>query len=72
VAAERIQSTIHWVLYEQMKRHLKKRSEGLFSDDKEKSMLAQVVDVGGRIGVGRSSKLCAIFVTYPHEVGYPN
>jgi hypothetical protein len=38
-------------------------SRVFFPDGNEKSMLVQVIDVGGRRGAAGGSQLCAIFVT---------
>lgn len=65
------ESMLHWVLYKQMKIHLKKRQERLFPNGQHKSMWDQVVYLGGRVGAAGSSKLFAIAITYPHEVRYP-
>jgi hypothetical protein len=65
------ESTLHWVLYEQMKTQLKKRQERFLSDGKPNSLCDQALDLGGRIGAAGSSKLFAIMVTYPHEVRHP-
>lgn len=65
------ESTLHWVLYEQMKMRLKKHQGGLVQDYKQKSPWNQVVDLGGRIGAAGGSKLIAVLLAYPHEVSFP-
>lgn len=59
------ESTLHWVLYEQMKILLKNSS-----DRNQTSIWHQAVDLGGRISAAGTSKLLAVMVTYPHEVRY--
>jgi solute carrier family 25 protein 33/36 len=56
------ESTLHWVLYEQMKMVLKK------GPDRNQTSWDQAIYLGGRIGAAGSSKLLAVLVTYPHEV----
>jgi hypothetical protein len=54
------ESTLHWVLYEQLKILLKK------SPDTRQTSWDRAIDVGGRIAAAGSSKLIAVLVTYPH------
>lgn len=59
-----IESTIQWILYEQMKILIKKRSDLL----NEKTKLNETIDWIYRSSSAGFAKLIASLITYPHEV----
>ena len=62
------ESTLQWVLYEQMKGYLRIREETLVASGREPTLWDQTVGWGGRVGAAGSAKLFAAVITYPHEV----
>ena len=62
------ESTLQWVLYEQMKLYLSKRKSLLNVSDKKPSVWDQTVEWTGKVGAAGSAKLFAAVITYPHEV----
>ena len=62
------ESTLQWVLYEQMKLYLKSRESRLLASGRERTWWDQTVAWGGKVGAAGSAKLFAAIVTYPHEV----
>ncbi|PVH81821.1 mitochondrial carrier [Cadophora sp. DSE1049] len=60
------ESILHWVLYEHMKKHLRKYQDKLGSSGRPG--WDQALDLGGRIVSAGSSKFVAVIFTYPHEV----
>ena len=62
------ESTLQWVLYEQMKGYLRRRQEALIASGRDATLWDQTVGWGGRIGAAGSAKLFAAVITYPHEV----
>lgn len=62
------ESTLQWVLYEQMKLHLSRRESKLLASGRERTTWDQAVDWGGKVGAAGSAKFFAAIVTYPHEV----
>lgn len=62
------ESTLQWVLYDQMKKGLKRREERIVADGREKGIWDRTVDWTGSIGAAGGAKLVAALITYPHEV----
>ena len=62
------ESTLQWVLYEQMKTALRRREAALVLSGREKNAWDHTVDWTGNIGAAGSAKLVATLATYPHEV----
>ena len=62
------ESTLQWVLYEQMKGYLKRREEEIIRTGREKNWWDNTVEWTGRVGAAGSAKLVAALLTYPHEV----
>lgn len=62
------ESTIQWMLYEQLKMALVKRQLRLQASEHQRSRWDGVVDWGGKAGAAGVAKLFAAVSTYPHEV----
>ncbi|KAI9670766.1 MAG: hypothetical protein M1817_003876 [Caeruleum heppii] len=62
------ESTLQWVLYEQMKLHLAEREKHIVSSGKTRTVWDDTVSWTGKLGAAGSAKLFAAAVTYPHEV----
>jgi len=62
------ESTLQWVLYEQMKMSLAKREERVRESGKPPSTWDQTVTWTGKAGAAGAAKLVAALLTYPHEV----
>jgi solute carrier family 25 protein 33/36 len=62
------ESTLQWVLYEQMKTYLRRRDEKLVLSGREPNLWDQTVAWTGKVGAAGSAKLFAAVITYPHEV----
>jgi hypothetical protein len=62
------ESTLQWVLYEQMKGYLKRREEKIELSGREKNAWDRTVEWTGRVGAAGSAKFFAAVLTYPHEV----
>lgn len=62
------ESTLQWVLYEQMKSALKRREDAIVLSGREKNWWDKTVDWTGRVGAAGGAKLFAAMLTYPHEV----
>ncbi|KAL2020496.1 hypothetical protein VTK56DRAFT_8381 [Thermocarpiscus australiensis] len=62
------ESTMHWVLYEQIKRSLVRREERLMRSGRDKNWWDHTVDWTGKFGAAGFAKLVAAVITYPHEV----
>jgi len=60
--------TLHWVIYEQLKRSLAKREEQILLSGRENTALDHAIEWFGKSGAAGSAKLFAAVVTYPHEV----
>ncbi|KAK4452781.1 mitochondrial carrier protein RIM2 [Podospora aff. communis PSN243] len=60
--------TMHWVVYEQLKRSLAKREEEIYLSGRDKTTLDHALEWFGKSGAAGSAKLVAAVVTYPHEV----
>ncbi|KAK4117650.1 mitochondrial carrier [Canariomyces notabilis] len=62
------ESTMHWMLYEQLKRALVRREERILRSGREKTWWDHTVDWTGKFGAAGGAKLVAAVLTYPHEV----
>ena len=62
------ESTLQWVLYEQMKLYLSNRQARLAASGRRRTVWDQTVDWGGKLTAAGSAKLFAAIITYPHEV----
>ncbi|KAI1007030.1 putative mitochondrial carrier [Podosphaera aphanis] len=62
------ESTLQWVLYEQMKKSLTQRRERLVQSGVPKSLWDSTLDMVGNVGAAGGAKLIAALATYPHEV----
>ena len=64
------ESTLQWVLYEEMKKSLERREGRIVASGRERTAWDQVVSWTGSIGAAGSAKLVAALATYPHEVSH--
>ncbi|GKT95151.1 mitochondrial carrier protein RIM2 [Colletotrichum tofieldiae] len=62
------ESTLQWVLYEQIKNRLAAREERIVASGREKTFWDQTVDWMGNAGAAGGAKLVAAILAYPHEV----
>jgi Mitochondrial carrier protein len=62
------ESTLQWVLYEQMKKSLAKREERIVLSGRPKNVWDRTVEWTGNVGAAGGAKLVAALATYPHEV----
>ena len=62
------ESTMHWMLYEQIKAGLVRREERILLSGREKDWWDRTVDWTGKFGAAGSAKLVAAVIAYPHEV----
>ncbi|KAI9793578.1 MAG: hypothetical protein M1833_000723 [Piccolia ochrophora] len=62
------ESTLQWVLYEQMKILLVRRDAQIVASGRPRTTWDQVVDWTGKIGAAGTAKFFAALGTYPHEV----
>lgn len=62
------ESTLQWVLYDQMKKHLKNRELRILSSGREKTWWDNTVEWTGNLSAAGSAKFVAAIATYPHEV----
>lgn len=62
------ESTLQWVLYEQMKTRLRYREERLVLSGRKPTTWDEMVRWGGRLFAAGGAKFFAAVVTYPHEV----
>jgi hypothetical protein len=65
------ESTLQWVLYEQMKIRLARREERLVARGGEAGWWDETVRWGGKVGAAGGAKFVAALITYPHEVCCP-
>jgi len=68
------ESTLQWVLYEQMKMYLARREAHLSQSKREPTTWDKTIDWIGKPVAAGSAKFVAAIVTYPHEVhlSFPN
>lgn len=64
------ESTLQWVLYEEMKKGLARREERIVKSGKVRSIWDDVVTWTGSTGAAGGAKLVAALATYPHEVSF--
>ncbi|KAL3420162.1 mitochondrial carrier [Phlyctema vagabunda] len=62
------ESTLQWVLYEQIKKKLSAREEEILRSGREKTLWDKTIEYTGRAGGAGSAKFFAALLTYPHEV----
>lgn len=62
------ESSLQWVLYEQMKLYLKRREKRVAATGRDPTVWDQTISWGGKVGAAGTAKFCAALVTYPHEV----
>jgi solute carrier family 25 protein 33/36 len=62
------ESTLQWVLYEQMKLQLGKRKRALIESGRNPHLWDKAAEWFGTVGAAGSAKLFATIITYPHEV----
>ncbi|KAI9830484.1 MAG: hypothetical protein M1826_004721 [Phylliscum demangeonii] len=62
------ESSLQWVLYEQMKLALSRREQRRLLSGRTRTQWDHVLDWVGKLGAAGSAKLVAAAVTYPHEV----
>lgn len=65
------ESTLQWMLYEQMKLSLAKREERIAASGKPPTMWDQTVAWTGKVSAAGAAKFVAALITYPHEVRCP-
>lgn len=63
------ESTLQWVLYEQMKKSLRHREARIEASGREKTWWDHTVEHTGKAGAAGGAKLVAAILAYPHEVG---
>lgn len=64
-----VESTLQWVLYEQMKRFVDRRSlETHGNDPSKKTTKDHILEWSARSGAAGAAKFVASLITYPHEV----
>ena len=62
------ESTLQWVLYEQMKLRLSRREQRLLASRREPGFWDRTVSWTGKLCAAGSAKFVAALITYPHEV----
>lgn len=62
------ESTLQWVLYEQMKVYLRRREEVRIATGQKPTAWDQTISWGGEPGAAGTAKFFAALITYPHEV----
>lgn len=62
------ESSLQWVLYEQMKLRLARQEQSIGRAGKPLTPWEETIHLGWKIGAAGSAKLVAAGVTYPHEV----
>ena len=62
------ESTLQWVLYEQMKKYLAEREAALVASGRMSTTWDDTVSWAGKLGAAGSAKFVAALATYPHEV----
>lgn len=62
------ESTLQWVLYEQMKKSLRHREERIAASGREKTWWDHTVEHTGKAGAAGGAKFVAAMLAYPHEV----
>jgi hypothetical protein len=62
------ENALQWVLYEQMKKLLKRREERIILSGRPKNAWDRTVEWTGLLGASGGAKFFAAVITYPHEV----
>ncbi|KAG5992468.1 hypothetical protein E4U54_003628 [Claviceps lovelessii] len=62
------ESTLQWMLYEQLKASLAQREERIQRSGRDKTWWDRTVDWTGKAGAAGGAKLLAAILAYPHEV----
>ena len=62
------ESTLQWVLYEQMKLRLSSREASLIASGRDPTIWDRTVGWTGKVGAAGAAKFFAALITYPHEV----
>ncbi|EEY15844.1 mitochondrial carrier protein RIM2 [Verticillium alfalfae VaMs.102] len=62
------ESTLQWMMYEQMKRYLKERNDKIVASGRDKTAWDTTVDWTGKIISAGGAKFVAAVIAYPHEV----
>lgn len=62
------ESTMQWMLYEQLKAALARREARIVSSGRKKTWWDKAVDWTGTVGAAGGAKLVAAILAYPHEV----
>ena len=62
------ESTLQWVLYEQMKLRLNTREADIIASKREPTAWDRTVKWTGKVGAAGAAKFFAALITYPHEV----
>ncbi|CBX95031.1 hypothetical protein IAQ61_008469 [Plenodomus lingam] len=62
------ESTLQWMMYEQMKLSLARREERVAASGKPPTAWDQTVAWTGKLGAAGAAKFVAALITYPHEV----
>lgn len=63
-----VESTMQWMLYEQLKVSLARREAAIVQSGREKNWWDKTVDWMGNAGSAGGAKLVAAVIAYPHEV----
>ena len=63
-----VESTMQWMLYEQLKAALVRREMEVVRSGREKTWWDKTVDWTGKFGAAGGAKLVAALIAYPHEV----
>lgn len=63
-----VESTMQWMLYEQMKASLARRNNEIINSGREKTFWDKTIDWTGNGFAAGSAKLVAAVIAYPHEV----
>lgn len=63
-----MESTLQWILYEQMKGMINERSKRLAKEGNVRTSIDEAADWFARSGAAGFAKLVASLITYPHEV----
>ena len=61
------ESTLQWMLYEQMKLSLAKREERVAASGRPPTAWDQTVALTGKVSAAGAAKFVAALITYPHE-----
>jgi solute carrier family 25 protein 33/36 len=62
------ESTLQWMLYEQMKLALVRREERVAASGRAPTVWDQTVAWSGKVSAAGAAKFIAAIITYPHEV----